>query len=51
MRVYIDTLDNFYRHVNQNIIADKVQERIGRRVSPSEERAFRNSLPAVANAL
>ena len=51
MRIYIDTLDNFYRHVNQNIIADKVQERIGRRVSPSEEKAFRNSLPAVANAL
>lgn len=51
MIAYNETLNTFFEHVNQNVIATKVQEKLGRKVGESEQRAFRNSLPAIANAL
>lgn len=51
MIAYNETLSTFYQHVNQNVIAKMVQEKLGFRVGESEQRAFRHSLPAIANAL
>ena len=51
MIAYNETLDTFYRHVNQNVIANMVQSKLGFKVGESEQRAFRRSLPAIANAL
>ena len=51
MIAYNEKLSTFYEHINQNVIADLVQEKLGFRVGESEENAFRHSLPAVANAL
>ncbi|NLT01461.1 MAG: DUF2075 domain-containing protein [Acholeplasmataceae bacterium] len=50
MIAYKETLRNFYSHIEQNVIAEKVMEKLGR-VGESEQRAFRNSLPAIANSL
>ena len=51
MIAYHESLSTFYSHVNQNIIAHKVLEKLPFSVSPQEQRAFARSLPAFANAL
>lgn len=51
MIAYSETLKNFYSHVNQNIIEQMIVKKLGFNVGESEKRSFRNSLPAIANAL
>lgn len=51
MIAYNESLSTFYSHVNKNIIADKVLEKLNINVGTSERRAFQNSLPAIATAL
>lgn len=51
MIAYNETLSTFYKHVNQNVISNMVQEKLGIKVGDSEQRAFKRSLPAIANAL
>ena len=38
MIAYNETLNTFYKHVNQNVIANMVQEKLGMRVGESEQR-------------
>lgn len=51
MITYNESLSTFYSHINQNVIVDKVIEKLNINVGASERRAFKNSLPAIANAL
>ncbi len=55
MIIYLETREVFLEHVRRNRIEEEVGERLklktGRRVSPSEVRAWRNSLLYVSNIL
>ena len=51
MIAYDTSLEEFYQDVNLNRIVKKVEEKMGQRVSPPEEKAFKNSLREIANAL
>lgn len=51
MIAYNESLESFYQHVRAGVIENKVVERLGISIGESERRAFRNSLPAIANAL
>lgn len=48
---YNESLKNFYTHINQNVIEQKIIEKLRINVGESERRSFRVSLPAIANAL
>jgi DUF2075 family protein len=55
MIIYLETREVFLEHVRRNRIEEEVGERLkaiaGRRVSPAEVRAWRNSLMYVSNLL
>jgi DUF2075 family protein len=55
MIIYLETREIFLEHVRRNRIEEEVGERLkliaGRRVSPAEKRAWRNSLIYVSNIL
>ena len=55
MIIYLETREIFLEHVRRNRIEEEVAERLkaiaGRRVGPSEERAWRNSLIYVSQFL
>ena len=55
MIIYLETREIFLEHVRRNRIEQEVSERLqliaGRRVSPAEKRAWRNSLIYVSNIL
>jgi hypothetical protein len=55
MIIYLETREIFLEHVRCNRIEEEVAERLkalaGRRVGPSEERAWRNSLIYVSQFL
>lgn len=51
MIAYKEKLETFYEDIQKGIIADRIIEKLGRRVGDSERRSYERSLPMLANAL